>query len=328
MVKPKKILMFNLKNSNIFILTFFFIILYFYFSYNFIIDHTSKAYITNQGDNTVSIVDLETLKKLKTLEVGVAPLGITILQKKKLVFVGNVGTDDISVIDAVNDRLIKTIKLGTAPLSLTSNFEETEVYVTDWFKNNVLTISVDEMRVTSSQNVGITPSGIAYNKKYQYQVITNRDANTLEIYDKDHNLVKKIETGNHPFGVYSEGNFAYVANVYDDSVSIINLVDWSKYEFLVGAHPYNVRVNNKVAYVTNTIDDTITIYDLDSKKTIKTLDTGETPENLDLNIKLNLLVVTNWGSDSISIFDTQNFKHIKEIKTGAQSRSFGDFILQ
>jgi len=41
-----------------------------------------------------------------------------------------------------------------------------------------------------------------------------------------------------------------------------------------------------------------------------------------------LLVVTNWGSDSVSIFDTESFQHIKEIKTGAQSRSFGDFILQ
>ena len=183
---------------------------------------------------------------------------------------GNVGTDDISVIDAVNDTLIKTIKLGTAPLSIASNSEETEVYVTDWFQNNVLTISADEMKVTRRLKVGVTPSGIAYNKKYKYQVITNRDANTLEIYNEDDDLVKKIETGNHPFGVYSEGDFAYVANVYDDSVSIINLVDWSKYEFMVGAHPYNVRVHNKIAYVTNTIDDTITIYDLGSKKIIKT----------------------------------------------------------
>ena len=328
MVKQKKLSIFNLKTSNLIILTFFLIIFYLYFSSNVKKDHISKAYITNQGDNTVSIIDLETLNTLDTIEVGVAPLGITILQKKKLVFIGNVGTDDISVIDAVNDRLIKTIKLGTAPLSLTSNSEETEVYVTDWFKNNVLTISIEQMRVTNSLNVGITPSGIAYNKKHQYQVISNRDANTLEIYTKDHNLVKKIETGNHPFGIYTEGDFVYVANVYDDSVSIINLVDWSTYEFLVGAHPYNVRVHNKVAYVTNTVDDTITIYDLDSKKTIKTLDTGETPENLDLNIKLNLVVVTNWGSDSISIFDIQTLQLLKEIKTGAQSRSFGDFILQ
>ena len=92
-----------------------------------------------------------------------------------------------------------------------------------------------------------------------------------KFYNEDDDLVKKIETGNHPFGVYAEGDFAYVANVYDDSVSIINLVDWSKYEFMVGAHPYNVRVHNKIAYVTNTIDDTITIYDLGSKKIIKTL---------------------------------------------------------
>ena len=64
------------------------------------------------------------------------------------------------------------------------------------------------------------------------------------------------------------------------------------------------------------------------KKIIKTLDTGETPENLDFNIKKNLLVVTNWGGDSISIFDIQTLQLLKEIKTGAQSRSFGDFILQ
>ena len=130
------------------------------------------------------------------------------------------------------------------------------------------------MKVTGRLKVGVTPSGIAYNKKYKYQVITNRDANTLEIYNEDDDLVKKIETGNHPFGVYSKDDFAYVANVYDDSVSIINLVDWSKYEFMVGAHPYNVRVHNKIAYVTNTIDDTITIYDLEFKKNNKNIRHG------------------------------------------------------
>ncbi|MBT6014852.1 MAG: YncE family protein [Nitrosomonadales bacterium] len=328
MFKQKKLSTLNAKIYHLFILTFFLIILYFYFFYYFKDEHISKAYITNQGDNTVSIIDLNTLKKIKTLKVGIAPLGITILQNKKLVFVGNVGTDDISVINAVNDKLIKTIKLDTAPLSLASNPDETEVYITDWFKNNVLTISVEEMKVTRSLKVGKTPSGITFNKKHQYQIITNRDANTIEIYNKNYNLVKKLKTGDHPFGVYTIGDFAYTANVYDDSVSVINLIDWSIYDFLVGAHPYNILAHNKIAYITNTVDDTLTIYDLNTKKEIKTLDTGETPENLDLNVKLNLLVVTNWGSNSISIFDTQSLRLIKEIKTGAQSRSFGDFILQ
>ena len=38
-----------------------------------------KAYITNQGDNTVSVVDLVALEVIKTIKVGIAPLGITIL---------------------------------------------------------------------------------------------------------------------------------------------------------------------------------------------------------------------------------------------------------
>ena len=67
---------------------------------------------------------------------------------------------------------------------------------------------------------------------------------------------------------------------------------------------------------------------LKKNQEIKKINTGETPENLDLHHKLNILVVTNWGSDSISVYDLKNLKLIKEIKTGAQSRSFGDFILE
>ena len=54
-----------------------------YYSYNLSkLDITPKAYITNQGDNTVSVIDLKKLIKVKTIKVGVAPLGVTILKKK------------------------------------------------------------------------------------------------------------------------------------------------------------------------------------------------------------------------------------------------------
>jgi YVTN family beta-propeller protein len=287
----------------------------------------SKAYITNQGDNTVSVVDLIKLEVIKTIKVGVAPLGITILNKKNLAFIGNVGTDDIHVIDTNTDEIIRTIKLNTAPLSLTSSPDESLVYVTDWFKNNILTISVDKMKVIDSIEVGKTPSGITFNKKYGYLIITNRDSDAVEIY-KENKLIKRLTTGRHPFGVYTKGQYAYTANVYDDSITIINLVDWTTKIIKVGAHPYNVLTHQNLGFVTNTVDDSLSIIDLKIGKEIKQINTGETPENLDIHRKLNLLIVTNWGSDSISVYSLKNLKLIKEIKTGAQSRSFGEFILQ
>jgi YVTN family beta-propeller protein len=96
----------------------------------------------------------------------------------------------------------------------------------------------------------------------------------------------------------------------------------------VGAHPYNILTHNNFGFVTNTVDDSLSVIDLKINEEIKRINTGETPENLDLHLELNILVVTNWGSDSISVYDLKNLNLIKEIKTGAQSRSFGDFILQ
>ena len=315
------------KNKKIILITllcFLLALIYFYNNHQKI---NPKAYITNQGDNTVSIVDLKKLEVIKTLKVGIAPLGITLLNKKKLGFVGNVGTDDISIINTNTDQIIKTIKLNTAPLSLTSNPDESKVFVTDWFKNNILIISVEEMKVVNSIKVGITPSGIAFNEKYNYLIVTNRDANTAEIYDNNNKLIKKLSTGKHPFGVYTKGKYAFTANVYDDTITMINLEKWSTQTIKVGAHPYNIITYNNLGIVTNTVDDTLSIIDLKTNKELKQIRTGETPENLDLHKNLNLLVVTNWGSDSISVYTLNDLNLIKEIKTGAQSRSFGDFIL-
>ena len=284
----------------------------------------AKAYITNQGNNTVSVVDLHKLKNFKTLQVGTAPLGITILKQHNLGFIGNVGSENISVIDTNKDEIIQTIKLNTAPLSLTSR-----VFVTDWFKNKIIIISVKKLSVINSFTVGKTPSGITFNKKLNYLIVTNRDENTIEIYNGDtYQLINKLATGKHPFGVYTEDKFAYTANVYDDTITIIDLENWSTKTIKVGAHPYNVITHKHLSFVTNTQGDSLSVINLHTNKELKKISTGETPENLDIHQKLNLLVVTNWGSDSINVYDLRNLKLLKEISTGSQSRAFGKFILQ
>ena len=44
------------------------------------------------------------------------------------------------------------------------------------------------MKVINSIKVGVTPSGIAFNKEYNYLIVTNRDANTVEIYDNNNKI--------------------------------------------------------------------------------------------------------------------------------------------
>ena len=67
----------------------------------------NKAFITNQGEDTVSIINLDTFQVEKRIKVGKKPLGITILKNKLIALVGNVESQDLSVIDLKKNVVIK-----------------------------------------------------------------------------------------------------------------------------------------------------------------------------------------------------------------------------
>jgi YVTN family beta-propeller protein len=191
----------------------------------------------------------------------------------------------------------------------------------------VLVLSTKDFSVTKAFNVGVTPSGIVFNKKYNFIVITSRDENLVEIYNAtDYSLYKKIKVGSHPYGISTSDKFIYVTNVYDDTISIINIKNWEQKVIKVGLHPYNVISHMGKAYVTNAQGDNISVIDLITFKEIKKINTGETPENISVDKVNGTLIVSNWGSDSITIIDIKTQKPIKQIKTGLQSRAFGQFI--
>ena len=181
------------------------------------------------------------------------------------------------------------------------------------------------MTIAKFIKTGSTPSGIAYNTKHEFIVITNRDANTIEVYSaKDKSLLKTITVGNHPFGISTKDDQIFTANVYDHTISVINVSNWDQVTIPVGFHPYNVLSHEDYIFVTNAQDDSVSV--INKQKEIKRIIVGETPENLAINHEQNQLIVTNWGANSISIIDINSLQVIKEIETGLQSRSFGDFI--
>jgi YVTN family beta-propeller protein len=165
--------------------------------------------------------------------------------------------------------------------------------------------------------------------KGKYLFISNRDENTVEIYNQsDLNLVNKIKVGNHPYGIFVNKDLLFVVNVLDDSISIVNTSSFATETIKVGDHPYGVvsDLKNHFAFVTNTQDDNISVIDLKSKKEVKKIKVGGNPEGIDINEQNNILITSNWRSDSISIIDLEKQEYLYEIKTGKQSRSFGQFI--
>ena len=87
------------------------------------------AFITNQGDNSVSVVDIVQHRLLKNIAVGKAPVGVVSAVKRGLVYISNVDSQDISVIDVQQLRVIDHIAVGGSPVGLALSPDEKQLFV-------------------------------------------------------------------------------------------------------------------------------------------------------------------------------------------------------
>jgi YVTN family beta-propeller protein len=92
-----------------------------------------NAYITNIGDNTVSVINTATNKVTATIPVGRGPVGVAVTRNGSKVYVTNANEPDIgtvSVIDTATNTVTATIFVGS-PAGVAVTPDGSKVYVTN-----------------------------------------------------------------------------------------------------------------------------------------------------------------------------------------------------
>lgn len=74
------------------------------------------AYLTNQGNDTVSVVDITTNTVIATVPVGTQPFGVAVTAGGTRAYVCNV--DSMSVIDTATNTVIATLSLPEGPFEI------------------------------------------------------------------------------------------------------------------------------------------------------------------------------------------------------------------
>ncbi len=101
----------------------------------------NRLYVTNQGDNTVSVFDASNVNPtgtppiplLATVAVGTGPIGVTPLQNGALFYVANAGSNTVTAVSANSFSPLATISLpaGANPVFIASDPTSSKVYVAD-----------------------------------------------------------------------------------------------------------------------------------------------------------------------------------------------------
>ena len=138
-------------------------------------------YVTNAGNNTISIIDSTKNEIINTIRVGVWPAGIAIDPSAKMAYVvnSNEGDSTVWVIDLASNSVVSKIKVGIGPM-----------------------------------HIALDPAaGIGYATDTEFMSEGKNINKTLSVIDLKTNTVKnKIEVGIGPFDLKIAGNKLFVSN--------------------------------------------------------------------------------------------------------------------
>jgi YVTN family beta-propeller protein len=175
-----------------------------------------NVYVSNVGDNTVSVISTSDNPAIKIIPVGIMPYGVSATPDN--VYVSNVGDGTVSVISISENTVIDTIDVGIRPygVSATSDF----VYVANNDHGTVSVISISENTVIDTISVGAKPAGVSATPDFVY--VSNYDDGTVSVISISENtVIETIPVGAMPTGVSATPDNVYVSNYSYDTVSVI-----------------------------------------------------------------------------------------------------------
>lgn len=204
--------------------------------------------VTNNEDDTVSVIDASTYEILKTIPTGNGPHGFRISADSKFAYIANMGEDTVSVINLETFEE-ERIKIGNTPVT-TGVTKDGKTLAVTLFSENALAIVDLETKQVVKVEVGTGPAQVYIEPYSKYAYVANQGtedspSNSMSIVDLEaKKVVDEIETGNgaHGVTVSGDGKFAYVTNMFDNTVSIIDLDSKQVETIGVGEIPNGITV--------------------------------------------------------------------------------------
>jgi YVTN family beta-propeller protein len=190
-----------------------------------------RAFVTNAGDNTVSVVDLSARKLIATIAVGRYPHGLRMSPDGREVYVANVQDGTVSVIDAGKLTETSRIQVGTTPVQVGFTPDGSRVYVSLRDENRVAVIDTAARSLIGAIEVGRNPIQVYATPDGRLVYVANqgsdeKPADTVSVIDvASGKVIDTIRTGMGAHGVVAsdDGGWVFVTNIADGTVSAIEV---------------------------------------------------------------------------------------------------------
>jgi len=233
----------------------------------------------------VAVIDVATLKPVKTLRGGNDPEAFALSNDGKTVYVSNEDAGTVSVVDVETGRLVDSVRVGAEPEGVTMRPDGKAVYVTSEATGAVAVIDAGRNRVVATIHTGKRPRSTVFTLDGAKAYIPAEAGGTVTVVDtKTNKPIKTItvtDSGAKPMGtaISPDGQWVYLTNGRGGTLSMIDTArDSIVFSLRVGARPWGVAVtpDGKKIYTANGPSNDVSVVD-HSSRTVRHIPAGRSP---------------------------------------------------
>jgi YVTN family beta-propeller protein len=193
------------------------------------------AYVTDSGNNTLTIVDIDSGVVIDTIKIGAFPHGARINPVRDELYTANVKDGTVSVVDLQARKEVRRIPVGRKPIQVAVTPDGKKLYVTLAKDSAVAVIDLTMYKKTATIPVPNAPAQIYADSLGRYVVTANqgstdRPGKTISVIDANMDkIIRNVPTGQMPHGVVisADGRYAYITNMGEDTVAKVDMNNFS-----------------------------------------------------------------------------------------------------
>lgn len=293
------------------------------------------AFVSNERDGTITVIDTATDKVVSTLTVGGRPRGIRISNNKDRIWVAitspsnqSQGEDKIVELDPTGKTLAE-YDAGTDPENFVLDDAATRLYIANEDAGTASITDVKANRVIATMPVGLEPEGAAISPDGRWVYITSETSSTVTVIDTQTGQVAKtFLVGARPreaaftadstraYVTAENGNVISVVDTKDHTV--VKTIDLPRGDASALSKPKGVVVSpdGKRVYVATGRSNNVAVIDGEQLSLITLIPVGKRPWGVALSVDGRKLYTANGLSNDITVVDTSTNKVLTTIKAG------------
>lgn len=238
------------------------------------------AYVTHSELGQVSVVDLDGMTVVRTIEVPGAPFGIAVASGARL-FVGDWNESRVTVVDLSQTGAaeLTPVEVGPEPGHVLLSPDETMLYVANREGDSVSAVRASDLSLAATIPVGHAPFAIALSPDGTRLYVGNVQAGTVTVIDTARlAAVETWKTGTMPYGtaVTPDGSKLLVTHQSAGTLGVFDGADEPLAKIKVGSYPEGVAIGSEGtrAYVANWFSDDVSVIDLETMTELRRIKSG------------------------------------------------------